>query len=91
MQFMIIDSTGTTQLGLGEFTFLSAPKIGEWIEINENGKSIVYEVLAVLHSTVCSEVSIYVKRLGELEEALSKLPDQPTDGLLQWTKLGENP
>jgi hypothetical protein len=91
MKFMIIDPTGTTQLGLGEFTFLTAPKIGEWIEINESDISIVYVVVAVLHSTACSEVSIYVKRLGELEEVLSKLPDQPTDGLLQWMKLGENP
>lgn len=91
MQFMIIDPTGKTQQGLGEFTFLTAPKIGEWIEINENGKSIVYEVLTVLHSTVCSEVSIYVKRLGELEEALLRFRDQSKDGLLEWMKLGKSP
>lgn len=91
MQFMVIDPTGKTQQGLGEFTFLTVPKIGEWIEIDESGKSIVYEVLTVLHSTACSEVSIYVKRLGELEEALLKFLQKPTDGLLTWTKLAENP
>lgn len=91
MGYMVIDPTGETYRGLGEFNFSIQPKIGEWIEVTENDQASVYEVLAVVHATDCEEVDIYVKRLGELEEALSKFRDPAEHGLLTWMKLGENP
>lgn len=91
MRYMVIDPTGETYRGLGEFNFSTQPKIGEWIEVTENDQGSVYEVLAVVHATDCEEVDIYVKRLGELEEALSRFRDSKEHGLLTWMKLGENP
>lgn len=91
MQIMLIDPTGETYRGLGEFTFLTPPKIGEWIEVTEDNKASAYEVLAVVHSTDSEEVDIYVKHLGELEEALLRFRDQSKDGLLEWMKLGKSP
>ena len=60
--------------GLGGLPYENLPRIGEWVEIEEqDGKAIMYEVIMLAHSTTGGSADVYVKRLADLVSAIQGL------------------
>lgn len=61
---IVIDVSGTKPKSLYAREFKTHPRIGEWIEINEDDEGVIYEVVKVAHSTNGGDSDLYVKPLG---------------------------
>jgi hypothetical protein len=71
------------QQNLGLHEFQAAPRIGEFISLNDDnsGKAQAYEVKAVVHSPTSGSGrgELYVKHVGTEMELLRKLLKNPDD------------
>lgn len=68
---MLMDiSSGTEIQGLGERELMMCPRIGEWREIDIDGKAIMHRVEMVAQGN--GGIDVFVKRLGETMEVYKK-------------------
>jgi len=86
-KILTIGIIGDTPVCLGSLCYETHPRIGEWVELDENGKGVMYEVVMVAHAAV--EVAgagseIFVRRLPETSSQaraslwrISKSPSPP--------------
>ncbi|MDQ1276902.1 MAG: hypothetical protein QG641_3030 [Candidatus Poribacteria bacterium] len=61
--------------GLGRRKFQTPPRIGEFIELEENGMGFIYKVLAIIHPNEPIENvgDLYVTRIDETVDFLKNL------------------
>lgn len=70
---IIIDVSKAKPKSLYAREFKTHPRIGEWIEIDEDGKAAMYEVVKIAHSSVRAGSDLYVKRVEITHEAVENL------------------
>ena len=51
LELIVIDISETKPKSLYARQFKTHPRVGEWIEIDENDEGVLYEVVKVAHST----------------------------------------
>ena len=61
---IVIDISGEKQKSLYANDFKTHPRIGEWVEIDIEGKGVIYEVVRIIHSSKGLGSDIYVKLVG---------------------------
>ncbi|MDC5339681.1 hypothetical protein NRA55_17360 [Acinetobacter baumannii] len=64
LELTVIDVSSDKPEPLYARQFTTHPRIGEWIDINIDEESIMFEVVKVAHSTNGGDSDLYVKRLG---------------------------
>lgn len=70
---IVIDVSGTKPKSLYARKFKTHPRIGEWVEINEDDEGVMYEVIKVAHSSVGAGSDLYVKRVELNYKAVESL------------------
>lgn len=60
---IVIDVSKSKPRSLYAKEFKTHPRIGEWIEIDEDNEGVMYEVVKVAHSSVGAGSDLYVKRV----------------------------
>ena len=73
LELIVIDITETKPKSLYARQFKTHPRVGEWIEIDENDEGVLYEVVKVAHSTNGGDSDLYVKPLGLTYEVVGNL------------------
>lgn len=61
---IVIDVSESNPKSLYAREFKTHPRIGEWVEIDEDGEGVMYEVVKVAHSSIGVGSDLYVKRVG---------------------------
>jgi len=70
---IVIDVSGSKPKPLYAREFKTHPRIGEWIEIDEDDNGVIYEVIKVAHSSVGAGSDLYVKRVELTYKAVESL------------------
>jgi len=70
---IVIDVSGSKPKPLYAREFKTPPRIGEWIEIDEDDEGVMYEVIKVAHSSVGGGSDLYVKRVELSHKAVESL------------------
>jgi len=52
IKIITVDVTGGTPVPIGSLCYETHPRIGEWVELDENGKGVMCEVVMVAHAAV---------------------------------------
>lgn len=73
LELLAIDVSSDDQKTHGRLKFMHLPRIGEWVEVEENQQAIMYEVVMVAHSTQGANPDIFVKRLAGIAQAHASL------------------
>lgn len=73
LELIVIDISETKPKSLYARQFKTHPRVGEWIEIDENDEGVLYEVVKVAHSTNGGDSDLYVKPLGLTYEVVGNL------------------
>ncbi|MCG2572366.1 hypothetical protein LVY74_02185 [Acinetobacter sp. ME22] len=73
IELSVIDISGHKPKSLYAREFMVHPRIGEWIDIDVDGQSIMYEVVKVAHSTNGGDSDLYVKHLGATSQVVENL------------------
>ncbi|MCO8091436.1 MULTISPECIES: hypothetical protein [Acinetobacter] len=63
-ELSVIDISGNKPKSLYAREFKTHPRIGEWIDIEIDGESNMFEVIKIAHSTNGGDSDLYVKLLG---------------------------
>ncbi len=63
-ELSVIDISGSKPKSLYARKFKTHPRIGEWVDIEIDGESNMFEVVKVAHSTNGGDSDLYVKPLG---------------------------
>lgn len=71
MNIILIDLSQSTSKNLGIKTIGLAPKVGEWIELNHEKTSAIYEILTIVHRTD-NTPEVYIRYLGQLPDLLKQ-------------------
>ncbi|MFW1764792.1 hypothetical protein ACG9X2_04900 [Acinetobacter bereziniae] len=64
LELTVIDISGAKPKSLYARQFNIHPCIGEWIDIEIDGESTLFEVIKVAHSTNGGDSDLYVRPLG---------------------------
>mgnify|MGYP000883670301 CR=1 FL=1 len=75
-ELITIDVSSEQPKGLGCKRYKTHPRVGEWVEWNENEKGTMFEVVVVAHSADGAGSDIYVKKLGETLEVVQGICNQ---------------
>ena len=67
-KFITILVTAQKSIGKGSLPYMQVPRIGEWVELEEDGKAIMCEVIMVAHSTTGGSSDVFLRRLGDADE-----------------------
>lgn len=70
---IVIDVSEPKPKSLYAREFKTHPRIGEWIEIDEDDEGVMYEVIKVAHSSVGAGSDLYVKRVELSYKAVESL------------------
>jgi len=74
MVLTTIDVTGPSSEGLGALEYKTHPRIGEWVAIEDSEhQAIMFQVVAVEHSSSGAGSDLYVRRLGPSAEVVGSL------------------
>ncbi|MCW8041188.1 hypothetical protein [Acinetobacter entericus] len=63
-ELLVIDISGNKPKSLYAREFVTHPRIGEWIDIEIDGESNMFEVVKIAHSTNGGDSDLYVRLLG---------------------------
>ncbi len=63
-ELLVIDISGHKPKSLYAREFVTHPRIGEWIDIEIDGESNMFEVVKIAHSTNGGDSDLYVRLLG---------------------------
>lgn len=72
-ELIVIDVSGDNPKSLYAREFKTHPRIGEWVDIEIDGKSNMFEVIKVAHSTNGGDSDLYVKLLGPTYQVVGDL------------------
>lgn len=72
-ELSVIDISGNKPKSLYAREFKTHPRIGEWIDIEIDGESSMFEVVKVAHSTNGGDSDLYVKLLGPTYQVVGGL------------------
>ena len=72
-ELSVIDISGSKPKSLYARKFKTHPRIGEWVDIEIDGESNMFEVVKVAHSTNGGDSDLYVKPLGLTYEVVGNL------------------
>ena len=72
-ELSVIDVSGDNPKSLYAREFKHHPRIGEWVDIEIDGKSNMFEVIKVAHSTNGGDSDLYVKLLGPTYQVVGDL------------------
>lgn len=72
-ELIVIDVSEAKPKSLYARKFKTHPRIGEWIEIDEDDEGKIYEVIKVAHSTNGGSSDLYVKPLGPTHQVVGDL------------------
>ena len=72
-ELSVIDISGSKSKSLYAREFKTHPRIGEWIDIEIDGESNMFEVIKIAHSTNGGDSDLYVKLLGPTYQVLGDL------------------
>lgn len=64
LELTVIDISESKPKSLYARQFKTHPRIGEWIDIEIDGESTLFEVIKVAHSTNGGDSDLYVRPLG---------------------------
>jgi hypothetical protein len=75
MRVMVFDVSdpADSPKGRGRLKFKAMPRCGEWIDVEEDNQSHMFEVLMIVHSSVFGGSDVYVRRVGESVDVRSGL------------------
>ncbi|MEQ1296579.1 hypothetical protein ABLT94_01585 [Acinetobacter soli] len=69
MNIILIDLSQSPSKNLGLKTIGISPQVGEWIELDHDKSSAIYEILTIVHK-VDRTTEVYVRYLGHLPELI---------------------
>lgn len=72
-ELLVIDISGLKPKSLYAREFKTHPRIGEWLDIEIEGESTIFEVVKIAHSTNGGDSDLYVKFLGLTYEVVKSL------------------
>jgi hypothetical protein len=72
-ELITIDVTVRTPEGMGRLPYTTHPRVGEWIEIEVDGKAFMFEVVMVAHSSSGGLSDLYVRKVALASEAVLSL------------------
>lgn len=73
LELTVIDISGVKPKSLYARQFNTHPRIGEWIDIEIDGKSTLFEVVKIAHSTNGGDSDLYVRPLGLTYQVVGNL------------------
>lgn len=68
-----IDVTSETPKGLGEKTYETHPRIGEWVEMDVDGVGTMFKVVMIAHSNSGDGSDVYVKSVGDSSSVIKNI------------------
>lgn len=72
-ELITIDVSGQNPNGLGYKVYKTQPRVGEWVEMDDDGIGTMYEVVMIAHSDTGVGSDVYVRKVGVTSAAESRI------------------